>query len=87
MPVRGLVDYMPPEALFPNPMHPASSVTNTFIALVGHYRGRNLQMDDLEFTPDDQIQRVRGTLRSRWTGGGTGSWMSGSKRRACCTVT
>ena len=41
------------------------SCRRTFIALVGRYRGGNLQMDDIEFIPDEELKRVREEAREQ----------------------
>lgn len=40
-------------------------IDRTFIALVGRYRGGNLQMDDIEFIPDEELKRVREEAREQ----------------------
>ncbi|KAL2132250.1 hypothetical protein VTI74DRAFT_4045 [Chaetomium olivicolor] len=69
MPVNGLLDRQKGGATFGSPLYaifrgylaPPNDGTAdiTFIALVGGYRGRNLQMADLEFIPDDEVESVR----------------------------
>jgi hypothetical protein len=73
MPAHGLIDHRDGKALLgdptfdylvrflPPPRLPGddSDPEAVFIAIVGTpYRGRNLQMEDLEFIPDDEVQRI-----------------------------
>jgi hypothetical protein len=78
MPVHGLVEQGRPEAVFNRPLtvsawwrdwHEEIMADKTFIALVGQYRGRNLQMADLEFIPNEEIERIRGEVHERWAEG------------------
>jgi hypothetical protein len=87
MPVHGLVEQHGAEGLF---KHPWSTTRDTdlrtpmdrnFIALVGHYRARNLQMDDLEFIPDVEVARIRREAWSKSTG-----WTSNTNRRVASSV-
>jgi hypothetical protein len=78
MPVHGLVEQGRPEAVFNRPLtvsawwrdwHEEIMADKTFIALVGQYRGRNLLMADLEFIPNEEIERIRGEVHERWAEG------------------
>lgn len=88
MPIHGLVDQRAPEGLFQHPWNytPDTNLCpptdKTFIALVGHYRGRNLQMDDLEFIPDAEVARIR---REAW-GRSTGWTTSNANTRVASSV-
>lgn len=45
---------------------PGARTERTFVALIGHYRGRNLQMADLEFVSHDEINKIK---REGWEPG------------------
>ncbi|KAJ4288353.1 hypothetical protein N0V88_007391 [Collariella sp. IMI 366227] len=67
MPVYGIIDQARPEGLFDDTMYPDTMGLyphgklrdRMFIALVGNYLGRNLQMEDVEFIPDQEVDQVR----------------------------
>ena len=75
MPVHGLVEQHAAEGLFKHPWSTTRDtdlrkpMDRTFIALVGHYRGRDLQMDDLEFIPNVEVARIRREAWSKSVGG------------------
>jgi hypothetical protein len=87
MPVHGLIEERGARGLFEHPWRTTrdtdlrTPMDRTFIALVGHYRGRNLQMDDLEFIPDVEVGRIR---REAWRK--KAGWTSNANTRVASSV-
>ncbi|KAK3305029.1 uncharacterized protein B0T15DRAFT_531115 [Chaetomium strumarium] len=82
MPVHGLIDPWGREGVLENPMLPPfdrlagyhtmlrEMALKTFIAVVGHYRGRNLQLADLDFIPESEVARIVKEHEAGSTSGG-----------------
>jgi hypothetical protein len=87
MPVHGLVEQHGAEGVFKHPWSTTRDtdlrkpMDRTFIALVGHYRGRDLQMDDLEFIPNVEVARIRREAWNKSVG-----WTSNANGRVASSV-
>lgn len=91
MPVHGLVDREAPEGVFSDPMWPTGGIRSdhkyermedkAFIALVGGCgtAGENLQMKDIEFIPDETVEKIRREA-------GDGTLVQGTNRRLAESV-
>jgi hypothetical protein len=80
MPIHGLVQLRQTERVFTEPFW-ARTADVTFIALFGQYRGRNLQLGDLEFISDDQIGEMMAELHLQ-----PGRWVPGTGRMAAPSI-